>query len=286
MPTAASPEQLIEVVQALVTQALEQAKNGPDDIERLIDDALGQGADAVKQIEKIPGDALDELHRLTHPPDWFTIAAFALVQIAKLDPHLSVGAEAEDTYAKALTLTYTDPSQVNISATIVLALFGDKPSAVKIRTKDAIDLPFAGPAFSFHLHADGAVEWVVPLAGPIAPPAVPVDPPVTVTLKGSLDALARDLSPTPGLTLTTGALHAEVALSTKEPLWSMAAGLGTPGAVKGRGIHAAISGQQLLGPLAGVLSTDLPDESYSPSVTYAKGSSPAFDLGHESKQVV
>jgi hypothetical protein len=286
MPSASSPEQLVEVVKALVTQALEQAKNGPGDISQLIDRALGEGAEAVKKVEKLPQDALDELHRLTHPPDWFTLAAFALVQIAALDPHLSVGAAAEDVYGKALTLTYADPSQVNLSATIVLALFSDKPSAVMIRTKDAVDVPVANASFSFHLHADGSVEWIVPLGGPIAPPVQLPDQPVRLTLKGSLDALARDLSPAAGLTLTTGALHAEVTLSTSEPLWSMAAGLGTPGAERGRGIHAAISGKQLLGPLAGILSTELPDESYSPSVIYVKGSSPAFDLGHESEQVV
>lgn len=276
MPSASSPEELANVLTEVARQALQQAADQPGALSDLIDRAVRDGEEIVDGVRRLPGDVLDALRELTDPPDWFSLAAFVLLRVAELDPHLSVGALPDTPeHGKALTLTYADPAVGN--ATVGFALFGEGPAVILLRATPDLDQRFRDPTFSFGFKTSGAVAWSIPLKGPVTAPAGPAG---TITLTASLDVIAKSIQITPGLDASTGPLVAEIHLSTAAPVWSVMAALGTPPAKPG--LHVGIDGNALLGPLSAVVSAALPNESYSPLVTIGQGSPPAFDLRHES----
>ena len=92
--------------------------------------------------------------------------------------------------------------------------------------------------------------------------------------------LARDATPTQGLTLSVGALRGLVELRSSPPVWTLTVGLGEPPSAPGVGV--SLTPSAILGALSGAVAIADVDESYSPAVQAVAGQPPTLDLGHRS----
>lgn len=265
----ATPENLLEVLRQLATNAAEQAAAQP----AALAEALEQAVPDPDQITALPAEVLQRLKDAVDPPDWFSLLVFVLVRLAELDPeHLSVGALAPAAgWGRAVTLTYTD---ANGSATLALAL--TDPGTTKgllLRVGGNPTATFGSDVVSVTVAGTGSGEWRVPFSGGLQAPAAGA----TLRLSVAVD-LGLNAAPATGVSLGVGPALLTLDLASTAPLWALDVGLGD-GAAK-PGLHAGVDLAPSLGLLATVVNITPLDERYSPRITVGAGREPAFTLGN------
>lgn len=274
----ATPDTLLETLVQLVTAAADEAANQPGQIGDVLDQAFAQAAAGAQEVAALPAALLHQLDQAVHPPDWFSLLVFVLLELSKLDGHLSVGAlAASNGWSRAVALTYRADQTPNApSATVALALTDPATThGVIFRIAGLDQVTFNQGPVSVSITGQGDGEWRIPFSGGIQPPAQAATISCTLSYGPVLALPAADK-----VGIGVGSARVSVALSTNAPIWHVEAGIGDEAGIPG--VEARVSLRDALGPLAAVLAIQPVDEKYSPKVSAGAGTAPAFSLGHGS----
>jgi len=270
----ASPDTIGTVLDQIISEVSALAADKADQVRKALDDAGHQVGDVVDDAQKLPDDVVNKIKELCDPPDWWSLLLVVLLQISKLDPHLSVGTMRPDGWSRMVTVSYTtDGPDVQVF-TIGLAIT-DAGLKHGIALKASAPITFAcGTDLRLQVSADAKTDWTWEFGGAVTPPDAQAKLDVDLSWKPPLPQLA---GPAGGLSVGPLHLHATLAKHPPEPLYSVALGLGV---AADPGVRAALHPGQALGALATFVQIADLDESYSPQVQLAQGQSPQFTLGH------
>lgn len=274
----ATPDTLGDVLSQLITSAADAAAAQPAKLAEVFDQAGRTLGDVVEQATDLPSQALDTLKSLVDPPDWWSLLLFVLVQVAKLDPHLSVGTASPLGWSRTVTVTYTvDPGPPVQSVTVGLAL--TDPGTTHGVTLDATGpvtvspLGTGGPLV-VSIATTAELHWRIPFAGP---PLTLPDQAAVLDATISWDPHIAVGDAVAGLTIGPAGAVVHLDSTPGNPLWGLKLGIGTPPATPGADAHVDLG--QALGALGSIVHIGAIDERYSPALVLAPGTPPQFSLG-------
>jgi hypothetical protein len=276
----ASPDTVGTVLDQLIAEVSALAADKADQVRQTLDDAGRKATDVVNDAEKLPDEVVQKIKDLVDPPDWWSLLLVILVEISKLDPHLSVGTMRPEGWSRMVTLTYvTDPPDEK-TFTLGLAITDrDLKHGIALKASAPMTVDF-GSDLRLRVAADAKTDWTWEFGGAVTPPGADGKLDVDLSWRPPLPELDE---PAGGFSVGPLHLHATLAKRPPLPLYTVALGLGVaaePGRPPLPGVSAKLHPGQALGALATFVQiTDL-EETYSPEVRLAQGQAPQFTLGH------
>ena len=270
----AGPDSIGTVLDQLVAEVAALATERADQVRQALDDAGHGVGDVLDEAQDLPTATIERIKQLCDPPDWWSLLLVVLLEVSKLDPHLSVGVMRPDGWSRMVTVSYTQDGPDPKKFTVGLAVTDPGLRHGLLLTADApIELAF-GDHLRVEVSARDAARWTWEFGGAVEAPAADAVLDVDLAWKAPVPALAE---PAGDVSVGPLHLHATLAKSPAEPVYKLRLGLGV---TTDPGLHAQLHVGQALGALGAFLSVADLDERYSPQVELAQGREPLFTLGH------
>lgn len=270
----ASPDTIGTVLDQIISEVSALAADKGDQVRKVLDDADHRVGEVVNDAKKLPDDVVQKIKDLCNPPDWWSLLLVILVEISKLDPHLSVGTMSPNGWSRMVTVTYTTDGPEVKSFTVGLAIT-DPGLRHGIALKASAPMSFEfGSGLRLKIAAEDHADWTWEFGGSVEAPGADAKLDVDLSWRPPLPSLSE---PAGGFSVGPLHLHAVLAKRPPEPLYTLTLGLGV---AADPGVRAELHVGEALGALASVVHVADLNETYSPQVQLAQGQSPQFTLGH------
>lgn len=269
----ASPDTLGTVLSQIVQEATDQGAAQAAQLRQILDEAGHTFDEALNKVEKLPDDAIQRIKDLYEHPDWWSLLVFVLVQVSKLDDHMSVGTTRPEGWSRAVTVTYTVGDSQEL--TLGLALTDpDVKHGILVTATAPLTVGPIGNALTLRVDAKSACNWTWEFGGTPESPDPECAVEIDLAWQPPMPVLSSDAGG-----ISVGPLHLNVKLTKgrPDPLYAITLGLGTSAQP---GVEAQLHAGEALGALARFVQISELDERYSPSVMLKTGQSPQYTLGH------
>ncbi|MEP6814247.1 MAG: hypothetical protein ABI873_01710 [Marmoricola sp.] len=272
----AGPDTIGTVLDQIISEVSALASEQSDQVKQALDDAGRQLGNAMEEAQKLPEEAVQKIKDACDPPDWWSLLLVILVEISKLDPHLSVGSMCPAGWSRMVTLTYTTDAPDVKTFTVGLAIT-DPGLRHGLLLKASAPMTFEfGTDLRVKVVVQDTARWTWEFGGAVEAPDATAGLDAELSWKTPIPALAN---PVGGFSV--GPLHLHATLDRRPPAgttYQVALGLGVPADA---GIRAQLHPGQALGVLGQIVHIADLDERYSPQVVLSDAGSPQFTLGHQ-----